>query len=367
MTYIKITEFVKKYKSQIWIHTLCWILYFWFEASIIIILGIPVFFVNRLLLFIIYISTFYTSTFVFYPLFLRRKKFVALFLSITSLTIVSVLYRFVIEFHVLPYFNIPVWGEKKLNFTLYFAENFWQITTYLVYGLAYWYGYEKYRIESKKRKLEERRRFNESKMREQERQIYTLENQLKESQMSYLRSQINPHFLYNSLNFFYSKVYSHSKEAADGILLLVEIFKYALDENNGTEKVALEKEVVHLQNYIAFNQLRYNQTLNIHFECTGNIKFRQMLPLVMVTFLENVFKHGDLHDPMNIATVSVNVERDVLHFSTKNKIRYGSKEHSTGIGLDNTIKRLDIAYPDKYTLTIDNDDVFYTVYLIINL
>lgn len=290
-----------------------------------------------------------------------------LFFWFSLLTLLTVMYRFLVEYYLLPSFEIPVWREKKLNLALYFVENLWQITTYLIYGLAYWYGSEKVREELKRRKLEERKFHYEQQMREKESKIYILETQLKESQMAYLRSQINPHFLYNSLNFFYSKVYSHSKEAADGILLLVEIFKYALEENNGTEKVALEREVVHLQNYIAFNQLRYNQTLNINIESTGNMKFRQMLPLIMVTFLENVFKHGDLHDSSNVATVRVSVERDILHFSTKNKIRYGSKEYSSGIGLKNTIKRLDIAYPNKYTLTIDADDFFYNVYLTINL
>lgn len=367
MTYEKIRKFILKYKSRILIHILCWVLYFWFEVSIILILGIPVFFINRLLLFIIYISTFYTSIFVLYPLFLKRRRFIALLIGISFLTIISVLYRFVLEFHLLPYFNIPVWREKEQNFLLYFAENFWQITTYLVYGLAYWYGVEKIRVELKKRRLEERRWLSESRMREHERQIYVLENQLKESQMAYLRSQINPHFLYNSLNFFYSKVYIHSKEAADGILLLVQIFKYALEENSGNDKVSLEREVEHLQNFVAFNQLRYNQMLNIVFESTGNLKFRQILPLIMITFLENVFKHGDLHDPENKAIISVEVNRDVLRFSTKNKIRNGPKEQSTGIGLVNTVKRLDIAYPNKYILDIESDDKSYTVNLTINI
>jgi two-component system, LytTR family, sensor kinase len=367
MTYVKIYRFFKKNKSRILIHLLCWILYFLFEISIIVTLGLPLFFLNRLLLFIIYTTTFYTSIHVLYPLFLKHKKYVALFFGITFLTIVSVLYRFILEFHLLPYFNIPVWREKSQHFLLYFAENLWQITTYLIYGLAYWYGFEKIRVELKKRRLEERRRIYESRMREQERQIYILENQLKESQMAYLRSQINPHFLYNSLNFFYSKVYLHSKEAAEGILLLVQIFKYALEENSGTDKVPLEKEVEHLQNFIAFNQLRYNQTLNIDFESSGNMRFRQILPLVMVTFLENVFKHGDLHDPENKAIISVEVDRDILRFSTKNKIRNGPKEQSTGIGLENTVKRLEIAYTDRYTLDIDNDNNFYTVNLTINI
>jgi LytS/YehU family sensor histidine kinase len=276
-------------------------------------------------------------------------------------------YRFIVEYHLLPMLDIPVWREKKLNIYLYLAENSWQIVTYLIYGLAYWYGTEKFKVESKKLRLEELKVLDEQRMREQERQIYILENKLKETQMAYLRSQINPHFLYNALNFFYSKVYTHSKEAADGILLLVQIFKYALEENTGIDKVPLEKEVEHLKNFINFNQLRYNQTLNISFEIIGNMKFRQVIPLIMVTFLENVFKHGELLDPEHKATIKVEVNRDLLHFSTRNKIRHGPKEQSTGIGLNNTLKRLAIAYHNKYTLDIKQDDFFYEVNLTLNL
>jgi two-component system, LytTR family, sensor kinase len=367
MAYSKLKTTIKQNKNTILIHSLCWLLYFGFEISMVMIVGLPIYFMNRVFLFIMYILTFYISIFFLYPCYLTTRKYFLLAIGISVLIVLTVVYRFVVEYHLLPMLNIPVWREKKVNFYLYLAENSWQIVTYLIYGLAYWYGTEKFKIESRKLRLEELKVLDEQRMREQERQIYVLEDRLKESQMAYLRSQINPHFLYNSLNFFYSKVYSHSKEAAEGILLLVQIFKYALEENTGVEKVPLEKEVEHLKNFINFNQLRYNQTLNITFESHGNMKFRQVLPLVMVTFLENVFKHGELLDPNYKAVIKIEINRDILHFSTKNKIRHGPKEQSTGIGLTNTIKRLDIAYHDKYTLDIKQDDFFYEVNLTLNL
>ncbi|UYZ61180.1 sensor histidine kinase [Hymenobacter latericus] len=200
----------------------------------------------------------------------------------------------------------------------------------------------------------------------QEMQLRHTENSLMAANLAFLKSQINPHFLFNSLNFLYSQVYPHSDSAARGILLLSDLMRYALqDDHNG--KVMLTEEVQHLQNYIALNQLRFNQQLQVDFAVRGSVEYRMILPLVLITFVENCFKHGELADPANPVLIRLSVEQDRLTFQTRNKIRRGPKEKSTGIGLVNTRRRLDMVYPNRHNLHVAEDAGFYTCTLTMEL
>jgi LytS/YehU family sensor histidine kinase len=187
-----------------------------------------------------------------------------------------------------------------------------------------------------------------------------------EANLAFLRNQINPHFLFNSLNFLYAQVYPHSENAAKGILLLSETMRYALLEDN-KGKVMLAQEVKHLHNYIELNQLRFSNQLQVEFEVVGNIQFLMILPLVLITFVENCFKHGELADPVNPLVIHLVVKQNVLTFHTRNKKRLGPKERSTGIGLANIQKRLSIMYEGRYNLATKDEADFYTCDLTLEL
>ncbi|WP_345228255.1 sensor histidine kinase, partial [Hymenobacter koreensis] len=170
---------------------------------------------------------------------------------------------------------------------------------------------------------------------------------LVEANLAFLKSQINPHFLFNALNFFYAQVYPHSEGAAKGILLLSDIMRYALHEDPDG-KVPLGQEVQHVRNYIALNQLRFNQQLQVDFRVSGQLEYRLILPLVLITFVENCFKHGELHEPDRPVQIRLSVEQNRLEFQTRNQLRHGPKEQSTGIGLANTRRRLALVYPGRH-------------------
>lgn len=234
---------------------------------------------------------------------------------------------------------------------------YWFLSSYrgsffLFVSTGYWFALNA--LELKSQKLE------------QEHQLRTTERSLMEANLAFLKSQINPHFLFNSLNFLYAQVYPHSQQAAQGILLLSDTMRYALHEDN-KGKVMLTQEVKHLHNYIALNQLRFNNQLQIDFQVEGTLQFSMILPLVLITFVENCFKHGELGDAANPLVIHLAVVHNQLTFRTRNKKREGPKEKSTGIGLDNTRKRLDIVYGDRYTLTVENGPIYYTCNLTINL
>jgi sensor histidine kinase YesM len=202
--------------------------------------------------------------------------------------------------------------------------------------------------------------------REQEHQLRVAEKNLFEANLAFLKSQINPHFLFNSLNFLYAQVYPHSEPAAKGILLLADTMRYALHENIDG-KVPLTQEVQHLHNHIAMNQLRYNNQLQVQFAQTGSDQFVLILPLVLITFVENCFKHGELADPAHPLRIRLAVEAGQLAFETHNRKRHGPKENRVGIGLANTRARLALAYPERHTLTITDAPDFYTCHLTLDL
>jgi hypothetical protein len=202
--------------------------------------------------------------------------------------------------------------------------------------------------------------------REQEHQLRVAEKSLFEANLAFLKSQINPHFLFNSLNFLYAQVYPHSEPAAKGILLLADTMRYALHENIAG-KVPLSQEVQHLHNYIAMNQLRYHQQLQVQFEVVGSDQFVLILPLVLITFVENCFKHGELADPAHPLRIELVLEPGRLTFQTHNRKRHGPKENRAGIGLANTRARLDLVYPGRHCLTITDAPDFYTCHLTLEL
>ncbi|WP_345117304.1 sensor histidine kinase [Hymenobacter algoricola] len=224
---------------------------------------------------------------------------------------------------------------------------------FLLPSIGYWFARNAIRLEKQKR--------------EQEHDLRVAERNLMEANLAFLKNQINPHFLFNSLNFLYAQVYPYSEETAKGILLLSDIMRYALKEDDNNGKVMLEKEVQHLHNYIAINQLRFNQRLQIQFEISGSLQFMMILPLVLITFVENCFKHGELSDPQNPLLIQITTVNNQLTFRTRNKKRDGPKEKSTGIGLDNTQRRLDMVYPERYVLTVNDEQDYYTCTLIIEL
>jgi hypothetical protein len=230
----------------------------------------------------------------------------------------------------------------------------------LLISFIYGYGRSTVRYQRRLRELTLQRQ------RERERQ-QELENEVTHARLQALKYQINPHFLFNSLNFLYAQALPLSDPLARGTLLLSEIMRYGLQENSDEAKVPLEQEVRHLQNFVAFNQLRFANRLHVRFTVEGNTAFRRIMPLLLITFVENAFKYGELHDAQYPLDIRLVVDTERLLFRVYNKKRSGPKEHSTGIGLDNIRKRLELAYPQRHTLTITDEPTTYTAELTITL
>jgi two-component system LytT family sensor kinase len=189
-----------------------------------------------------------------------------------------------------------------------------------------------------------------------------LENQRLSAELAFLKSQINPHFLFNSLNSIYSLAYQRSETTPEAILKLSEIMRYMLYECNDN-KVDLVKELQYLQNYIDLQKIRFGNKAFIDYKVEGKVLNQQIVPLLLIAFIENAFKHGVASNPQTPIRLLIDVDEAHLHFYMQNKKHTNNRDASGGIGLNNVKRRLDLLYPGKYNLDIRDEADTYTVEL----
>jgi two-component system LytT family sensor kinase len=200
-----------------------------------------------------------------------------------------------------------------------------------------------------------------------EEQKMQLEMEKSQANLNFLKAQINPHFLHNTLNFLYAKSLPYSPELSEGILTLSDIMRYALSEGNTQDgKAPLRDEIEHVRNVIKINQLRFSNNLNVNFEVKGVVNGATIIPFVLITLVENAFKHGDLKSIGNPIDIKLDVESNKLSFYCHNKKKNGPREISTGVGLDNIKKRLELAYGPDYEFEVKDEEEFYTTELTIS-
>ncbi|WP_177222642.1 sensor histidine kinase [Chitinophaga sp. YR627] len=194
-----------------------------------------------------------------------------------------------------------------------------------------------------------------------------LEKQKLQAELSAIRYQINPHFLFNSLSFIYTKALKTSPEAAHAVHLLSEIMSYALDDWGELGTVPLTLEVDHMKKVIEMNQIRFNHMLHIRYQEHVEEGDVHVPTLALVTLVENAFKHGDLNDEQHQVCIELNVTKSRICFRVSNKKKKGPKEPSKGIGLSNVQQRLQLMYGAKQSFVIKEDENFYSNEIIINL
>ena len=195
-----------------------------------------------------------------------------------------------------------------------------------------------------------------------ERKQRDLETQRLSAELAFLKSQINPHFLFNSLNSIYSLAYQRSETTPDAILKLSEIMRYMLYESNDN-KVDLEKELQYLHSYIDLQKIRFGNKAYIDFKVQGDVGSQQIAPLLLIAFIENAFKHGVANNPLTPIRLLIDVDAAHLHFYMQNKKHTNNRDTLGGIGLNNVQRRLNLLYPGKYNLVVNDEIDTYTVEL----
>lgn len=185
------------------------------------------------------------------------------------------------------------------------------------------------------------------------------------AELSFLKAQINPHFFFNTLNTIYALSLNKSDKATDAILVFSQLVRYVLNKSE-QDTVPLTDEIVYLSDYIDLQKLRFSDNLKVEFNVDGDVENYTIAPLLIMTFVENAFQYGVSTHYSSDILINLIADDGRIHFDITNKIYKTQKQVSSdrqSIGIDNTTKKLDLIYPDNYTLDIVNDGKTYQVNL----
>lgn len=282
------------------------------------------------------------------PKYLLTKKYFkfALYsfytLVISSYLIILVLYACLI---LLLQFNISIMPPMSKNFL------FILVLVFLIVGIVSFVSLLNHNFQTVSRNKELQNKILETQL------------QLKDQELHYLKQQIHPHFLFNTLNTIYGFALKQSIHTPDIILKLSNLLDYILYQVN-KPKVTLKEEVLHIKEYIELERMRFQDTLKVVFRSDEIDERIQIAPMLLIPFVENAFKHGNLDDGFLKVEIDVKVSENGLNFRIKNTVQnHKSKKTKTGIGLENNRKRLELNYPDNYSLTNEIKENWYVVEL----
>jgi two-component system LytT family sensor kinase len=196
-----------------------------------------------------------------------------------------------------------------------------------------------------------------------EKRVLQAETEKATAELSFLKAQINPHFLFNTLNNIYSLSVEQCPDIAASIMQLSNIMRYVTDEA-AKDFVLLKNEIAWITDFISLQQLRHDENVKVDFLVTGNVAERVIAPMILMTYIENVFKYGISTREEAPITIRIAVEEDQIRFFCQNRIFATPRvTERTGVGLVNTEQRLRHLYPRKHALKITTDEGLYTVNL----
>ena len=336
---------------------------FWVNLLINIVIWVSLFFIPFLLLeprggFSAYLIRVGTTTFLtvlfyyfnylyFIPKFLFRKKFliyatVVIGSLIASCVIVDLYYYFVVSV-------VENWHHRP---PFMFSRGMWiplfPLLTAVAIGISLRLAKEWARTEKERRELQ---------------------NEKLISELALLKSQINPHFLFNTLNNICSLARKKSDDTEPAIIKLSQIMRYMLTDSR-QDKVGLTDEVDYLNNFIELQKIRIGDKVDLAFNISGDISMIQVEPLLLIPFVENAFKHGISYKDRSSIRIDLRADSAGMVFSvenTKPQPRDRSNLEESGIGLKNVRRRLELLYPGKHLLDIQDTDSKYKIMLKIDL
>ena len=188
------------------------------------------------------------------------------------------------------------------------------------------------------------------------------------TELSYLKLQVNPHFLFNTLNSIYSLALEKSDNTAAAVVKLSAMMRYVLTDAD-KEMVTLDKDITYITSFVDLQHIRFGESLPLTFTVTGDTNGKKIAPLMLIPFIENAFKHGINAEEQTAITIHISVTESELHlFVQNNKVSVQlTEDEKTGVGIMNAKNRLTLLYPGKHNLLITDSDDTFTVSLKIDL
>ncbi len=362
-------------------HSFCWIIYFIFNTGRVRINSpdYHIYFLDIGLFYVTVMFIFYVTSFYLYPQFHSTRKYWQLLISICLVFVVFSCIRYLLVYTFQPFLN-PEESSPPFTFTFFTSNAAWIFFMYAAYGFGYYairrekerrlleqenarLETEKLKAETKTALLEAENARLEAKAAQLEAEKLQAENKALHFELGFLRAQLNPHFIFNTMSAFSGRACAHDQGLAEAINRFSDILRYTLHDH--TLPVTLQQEVDSIQNFIEVYQLQHGGKLVIDFAYSGNME--ATLPsALLVSFVENAFKYGYITDSGHPLRISLHLKEDTLYFEACNRKRNNGIRHdSTGIGIAHTRIRLEHLYPNRFELETINAVDDFTVQLTI--
>lgn len=292
--------------------------------------GMPqlAFFISTLIYFGVYVFGAYGAFYRFYP----QGKKVLSFLLLIPVALVAIFLRYFMQETMGKWlFNVSNYAPGT-TLQYYIFDNLYYAIIYLSVGTIFFFVQYAHYKEAQQREL-------------------VMQNQ--KTELAFLRSQLNPHFLFNILNNIYSLIYYKSDNALKSVEKLSGLLRYALYEKS--ERVVVKKEIAHLNDFIDLHKMRLDHEMPVEMQVAPDVFSLQIAPFLLIPFVENAFKHGNLKNPAQPLVIRLHKTGDYLAFVVKNEKRVQEKDEVGGIGIQNVRKRLKLIYGDQAELMISEE------------
>ncbi|NII83184.1 histidine kinase [Pedobacter sp. SG908] len=339
-------------KNELRIHLICWMVYIFVE---VVLAGFIAGKFNSFFLYVLFypinIGVFYLHALWAMPLLNRKHKnrFLLFFLAVI---LECILYLAAATLANLLLNTIGLRETPLVVDLKYICITIWRGSFFIMYASGYFYLNR--HLEQKD--LEMLRAL----------EIERLRYQLVIAEKDFLRAQINPHLLFNTLNFIKHSTKHNGDNAALAISSLTDLMEYALEDSKN-DYVALTKEIEQMENLIKLNRLRFEHLLNLSYTKDISNSKAEILPIILLTLVENLFKHGILNDPDNPANIEIRADEREIFFRTSNLAAANGKTTGGQTGLKNISARLEHAYPNSYDFAYETKGNRFETRLTINL
>jgi len=336
-----------KLTKRSWVYLSYWILvtiiFLYDRTYLIAKAGLPNFFICSVVRITLLIALAWANIHWLIPRYLLTRKYVHYFGAVLVLIIAYLLLQSLYDHYL---FGFVLGPNRNTRLSSSLIYNFTHTSLYLLLTVALKFSIDWY---EQKKLLQE-----------------AAVAQLK-AEVNYLRSQVNPHFLFNVLNNLYALTIKKSDKAPEMVLKLSELMEYMLYESNETY-VPLEKEIRYLHNYLELEKIRQGNHADILLTVTGHPDHCRIAPFLILPLVENAFKHGISKAVHNAYLhITIHIDKALEVSIENNKLNFQEMDKNGGIGLLNLEKRLELLYPDNHVLKITNQPDLFQVFLKINL
>lgn len=294
---------------------------------------------------IIYIATFTTyalNFFIVCPYTLGKKHYARFGVGVLILIIIFGRIRYLGEEVILFHFTgVHNYFEESRKFFFYTFDNSYFAVKGILYSTLLYIFFEYVKNQSR---------------------VHQLDLDYKKAELSFLKSQLEPHFLFNTLNTFYTDLIDTQPETAKDIHRLCQLLRYVTYEAEH-EVMPLNKELKFIEDYIYLHRKRFEETLCLEYSVDGEVGNQIVPSLVFIHFIENIFKHGVITDKQNPAKINITITENEITVTTQNKISSSEKYSNSGIGKENLKRRLSAIFKDDYKLDYLQEDELFTAIL----